>query len=108
MESIIKCFQAAMVKPVPIVDLSSILAEKRNAASKSRGSTGRHPRSGLGRMGFANNQASDVPAAEMGARWTPHHRDSRTFLMAIVQTVSRTSYEQIVDYEASIQPWPLN
>jgi len=100
MESIIEWLQKAMLKPVPILDLSPL------------------PGKGVGKLKLSPEQLRIVIHAQALAEWAllmtspwmrPRlkrgpggrpaiYRDSSILLMAVVQTAWRKSYEQIVDY----------
>ena len=100
MESIIEWLQKAIVKPVPILDLSSI------------------PGKAVGKLKLSPEQLLVVIHAQALAEWALQvthpfirprlkqgpggrpaiYRDSSILLMAVVQTAWRKSYEQVVDY----------
>jgi hypothetical protein len=100
MESIIEWLQKAILKPVPILDLSPI------------------PGKAVGKLKLSPEQLLRVIQAQALAEWAlrltrpfihPHlkqgpggrpalYRDSSILLMAVVQTAWRKSYKQVVDY----------
>jgi hypothetical protein len=100
MESIIEWLQKAILKPVPILDLSPL------------------PGKGVGKLRLSPEQLLRVIHAQALAEWALQvtrpfmrprlkrgpggrpaiYRDSSILLMAVVQAAWRKSYEQIVDY----------
>jgi hypothetical protein len=103
MESITKCLQSAILKPIPILDVSPL-------PGKPKGKLRLSPEQLLAAIhaqDLANwsLQASgriQPPRLKRGPGGRPAiYRDSSILLMAVVQTAWRKSYDQIVDYVAT-------
>jgi hypothetical protein len=102
MESIIEWLQISILKPVPILDLSSL------------------PGKAVGKLKLTPEQLLKAIQAQALAEWALQvtrpfmrprlkqgpggrpaiYHDSSILLMAVVQTAWRKSYEQVVDYKA--------
>lgn len=103
MESIIKWFQPTIIHPVPILDLSPL-------PGKARGKLRLSPEDLLAVIQapilaeWALRMAGHLmrPRLKRGPGGRPAtYRDSSILLMAVVQTVWRKSYEQVIDYVAT-------
>lgn len=100
MESITNCLRSAILKPVPLVDVGAL-------PGKSKGKLRLTPEQLLAAihaqpMAEWSLQAAtrfQPPRLSRGPGGRPAiYRDSSVLLMAVVQTVWRKSYEQIVEY----------